>query len=71
MQDLALTLAEAAQVLDPAITEHQLRAILHALRIQPAGTRHNGRPGHPAATWSWTELNDLHKALTPWLGDRP
>lgn len=64
---VALTLAEAAQVLDPPVTEKQLRDIISALRWEPAGWRHNGRPGHPTATFPAARLMKLHAALAPFL----
>ena len=67
--DTDLTLTEAASILQPPITEPQLRAIIRALRIQPAGSRRNGHPGKPHATYTWTEISQLHHALTPWLGE--
>src|SRR5258708_23871266 len=49
VQSVALTLDEAAQVLQPPVTARQLRAVVHALGMQPAGTRRNGRRGPPVA----------------------
>jgi len=66
--DAALTLAEAAQILDPPMTERQLRAIIGALGWQSAGTRPSGRRGRPAATYPWQQITELHAALVPWLG---
>lgn len=64
---VTLTLAEAAQVLDPPVSERQLRAIVAALRLQPCGQRRDGRPGRPAARYDATEILRLHAALAPWL----
>lgn len=64
--DVALTLAEAATLLDPPMTERQLRAIVRALRWQPAGWRHNGH-GHPYATYQAADIMRLHAALLPFL----
>jgi len=64
----ALTLAEAATLLNPPMTEPQLRAIINALRWQPCGTRPSGRRGRPAATYPWQDISQLHAALVPWLG---
>jgi hypothetical protein len=69
-----LTLAEAASVLDPPLSERQLRAIVRELRWQPAGWRHAGTGrGHPVACYDWAQLSRLHTALLPWLSadDRP
>ncbi len=70
MAAAALTLAEAATLLDPPLTERQLRQIVTALRWQPADHRHNGRMsgGRPAAAYDAIELMKLHAALAPWLG---
>ncbi len=65
--DVGLTLAEAAQLLDPPMTERQLRTIIRALGIPPAGTRPSGHPGRPILTYRWSELAGLHRALVPWL----
>lgn len=62
---VTLTLAEAAAVLDPPITETQLRAIVSALRWQPDGYRHTGRAGRPAPAYNATRLMELHAALVP------
>lgn len=66
--DVALTLAEVATILDPPMTEKQLRAIVRALRWQPAGTRPSGRAGHPPLTYDAARLMALHRALLPFLG---
>ena len=68
MAGTALTLAEAATILEPAMTEAQLRAIVTALRWQPDGYRSNGRPGHPWPTYNAEQIMKLHGALSPWLG---
>jgi hypothetical protein len=65
---VALTLAEASQVLDPPMSEHQLRAIVTALRWEPAGYRHTGRAGRPAPAYDATRLLELHAALAPFSG---
>jgi hypothetical protein len=66
--DAALTLAEAAQVLEPPISERQLRQIITALGWQPTGSRRNGRPGHPHPTYPAARLMKLHAALAPFVG---
>lgn len=68
--DVALTIAEATAILNPPVTERQLRAIIRALHIPPAGTRRNGHIGHPQHTYDAGEILRLHAALTPWLGER-
>jgi hypothetical protein len=69
MAGAALTLSEAASVLEPAITEHQLRAIITALRWQPDGHRHTGRPGHPHPVYDAARIMRLHAALLPFIGE--
>ena len=64
---VTLTLAEAAAVLDPAMTEQQLQAIVRALGWQPDGHRHTGRAGRPAARYDATRLLQLHAAISPFL----
>jgi hypothetical protein len=64
---VTLTLSEAAAVLDPPMTERQLRAIVSALGWQPCGTRRDGRSGRPAAQYDAAEVMRLHAALAPWL----
>jgi hypothetical protein len=62
------TLAEAATVLEPAITERQLRAIVRALGWQPSAWRHTGRGrSHPVACYDASEIIALHGALTPFM----
>lgn len=64
---LAFTLAEAVTVLDPPMTEQQLRMIVRALGWQPAGKRYTGRSGHPGSTFDAAELMRLHAALIPFM----
>jgi hypothetical protein len=64
---VAFTLGEAAEVLDPPITEAELRAIIKALRWKPAGMRYTGRGGHPYRTWDMARIQRLHAALLPYL----
>jgi hypothetical protein len=64
---VTLTLAEAAQVLDPPVSERQLRAIVGALGWRPCGHRRTGQAGRPAARYDAGELMKLHAALAPWL----
>ena len=64
---LAFTLAEAATVLDPPMTEQQLRLIITALALSPAGSRYTGRAGRPQATYDAATLLRIHAALLPWL----
>jgi hypothetical protein len=64
---VALTLQEACEVLDPPMSETQLRIIVRALAIQPTGARRSGQAGRPTATYQADELHRLHGALAPWL----
>lgn len=65
MPAVALTLAEAAAVLDPPITERQLRAIIRELGWKPETHRHTGCAGRPAPAYDATRLLRLHAALVP------
>jgi hypothetical protein len=67
VQDVELTLAEAAAVLSPPLSEKQLRQIVTILGWQPAGWRRNGRPGHPWPVYPAADLLRLHAALVPFL----
>lgn len=67
MQDVALTLAEASEILRPAMSETQLAAIIRALRWQPDNWRQTGRKGHPRAVYDWGRICALHAALVPFL----
>jgi hypothetical protein len=65
---VTLTIAEAATILDPPLSERQLRAIIRELRWQPAGQKRTGRPGHPEPTYDWADISRLHTALIPLMG---
>lgn len=68
MHQAALTLAEAAALLEPPVTEYQLRHIIRQLPgITPAGVRRAGHIGRPEHTYDAGEIMRLHAALTPWL----
>jgi hypothetical protein len=62
-----LTIAEAADWLDPPIAKETLAALIAALRIPPAGKRTRPQKGRPAYTYPAAELQALHAAVTPWL----
>jgi hypothetical protein len=62
---VTLTLAEAAAILDPPMTERQLRAIVTALRWQPCEYRRTGRAGRPAPAYDAAMLLRLGAALAP------
>lgn len=64
---VAFTLGEAAEVLDPPLSEDQLRRIIRALGWKPAGHRYNGKSGHPPATWDLARIQRLHAALLPFM----
>jgi hypothetical protein len=68
VQAVTLTLAEAAMVLDPPVTEQQLRAMVSALGWQPHGARRTGRAGRPVDAYEATRLLELHAAMVPFLG---
>jgi hypothetical protein len=63
----ALTLAEASAVLDPPISERQLRQIVTALQWVPCDYRRTGRPGHPHPAYDAAEIMKLHSALIPFM----
>jgi hypothetical protein len=66
---VSFTLAEAAGILDPALTEAQLRQIIRALGWQPDDWRHPGTGrSHPVACYSAARLLALHGALAPFIG---
>lgn len=67
--EVPLTLAEASAILNPPLSEKQLRQLVGALGWQPTGARHDGRPGHPRATYNASEILRLHAAVTPFLKD--
>lgn len=64
---VTLTLAEAATVLDPPVTEQQLRAIVTALGWKPDSHRHTGRAGRPAPEYDAARIMRLHAALLPFI----
>lgn len=65
---VALTVAEAVTLLDPPMTERQLRAFVRELGWQPVSSRRSGRRGHPVAAYDSAQIFKLHAALAPWLG---
>jgi len=65
--ELQFTLAEASSILDPPLSEAQLRDIIRALRWPAAGVRRSGRAGHPVNCYQARDLLDLHRALTPFI----
>jgi len=69
VQAVTLTLAEAAAILEPPVTERQLRAIITALGWQPSGWRHTGRAGRPAPAYDATRIMELHTALVPFTSN--
>jgi hypothetical protein len=64
---VTLTIAEAAQILDPPIGERQLRIIVTALGWPADQWRHSGRRGHPTAAYDATRLMQLHASLVPFI----
>lgn len=66
-QAVTLTLSEAAAILDPPVSEQQLRQIITALRWKPAGWRHRSGRGHPWPEYDATRIIRLHAALLPFL----
>jgi hypothetical protein len=63
------TLSEAASVLDPPLSEQQLRVIVRALGWAPTGWQHPGTGrSHPVACYDAARLLALHGALAPFIG---
>jgi hypothetical protein len=67
---VALTVAEAVTVLDPPLTELQLRQIVRGVGLRPCGKRRTGRAGPPAATYDAAQIIRLHAAISPFLESR-
>ena len=64
---LTFTIAEAITVLEPPLTETQLRSIVVALGWKPAAYRRTGRAGHPWPAYEAADILKLHAALVPFL----
>jgi hypothetical protein len=64
---VAFTLAEAATILDPPMTEQQMRALIRVLGWQPDGKRYSGQVGHPPDTFGAERIMRLHA----WWTQRP
>ena len=64
---VAFTLAEAATILDPPMTERQLRQIVSALGWEPDGHRYTGCSGRPVATYRAERILKLHGVLVSFL----
>jgi hypothetical protein len=64
-----LTLGEAAEWLDPPMTEEQLGVIIGKLpHLKAVGTRPRDKvAGRPPRTYDAQEIMRLHAALLPWL----
>ena len=65
--EVALTVDEVVQVLDPPITCDQLAGLIAALGIRPVGKRQQPRRGRPRLTYDAAELMRLHAAVARWL----
>ncbi|GAA2092381.1 hypothetical protein [Actinomadura alba] len=61
------TVEDAAHLLDPPMTVEQVRALITAAGIRPAGHRRTGRPGRPAPAYDPAVLLRAHAALVPLL----
>jgi hypothetical protein len=64
---LQFTLAEAVTLIDPPMTETQLRNIIRALGWKPHAWRQPPGRGHPTALYNAADLMQLHAALVPFL----
>ena len=62
-----LTLEEAADFLDPPVTVYQLRLLIVALGVEPAGARRTGRSGRPPLCYPAALLMQIHAAFVPLL----
>ncbi len=63
-----LTLREFSGILNPPMTERQLRHLVRALGWHPAGLRHDGNGGHPRQTFGADDLRRAYAAVAPLLG---
>lgn len=61
------TVEDATALLDPAMSVEQVRALIRAAGIQPAGHRRTGRRGRPAETYDAEVILQAHAALVPFL----
>lgn len=64
---MPLTLAEIRPLLDPPLSERQLRDLVRALRIQPAEWHRHGHVGHPVARYDAATIFKLHGAISVFL----
>lgn len=64
---MAMTLPELATVLDPPMTEDQLRSVVLLLGIKAAGTRQTGTRGRPRPAYDVREIMQVHAVLAPFL----
>jgi hypothetical protein len=71
MDDTGLTLGEFAQVLDPPMSELQLRMIVTALGIEPSGARRTGAPGRPVSCYPASIVMRVHAAVAPFVAGCP
>jgi 2-keto-3-deoxy-L-rhamnonate aldolase RhmA len=63
------TVEDAAALLDPPMTVEQVRALIRAAAIPPAGQRRTGRRGRPAEVYDAATLLRAHAALAPFLAE--
>jgi hypothetical protein len=63
----AWTVEDAAALLDPPMSVEQVRALIRAANIPPAGQRRTGRRGRPAETYDPVVILRAHAALVPFL----
>lgn len=66
---MALTIPEAAGLLDPPLPAVRLRAVVVLLGWQPCGWRHTGRRGRPQPTYDIELIMRLHASLVPFIQD--
>jgi hypothetical protein len=66
-----MTLGELAELLDPPLTPVQLKHLVDALGIEPAGSRVTGGRGRPTFCYRASQLMKLHAAVVPFCTGRP
>ena len=66
---LQFTLREFAAMLNPPMSEQQLRYLVRALNWQPTGVRLTGTGGHPRQTFGADDLRRAYAAVAPLLHD--
>lgn len=58
--DIALTISEVQPLLDPVMSPRQIRTLLLIAGIEPCGTKHTGKSGHPSALYPVSDIMRAH-----------